>query len=173
MERKVPKYENHKLRERKGKLLPEIEEITKRQAHGNCIEIFRLAWPCSQTFTLFRLRKMAVPVEISRYSFRVFVCACPFVISSIPGKSFTFLSLNLWFSYFGTFLSTWSKILLRILYYFRINMKFVLLQMSAGSQIQMAPQATVNSGQPVHSQDSNMSTGKFINHNIHVEALRN
>ncbi|PSN33437.1 Serine/threonine-protein kinase tousled-like 1 [Blattella germanica] len=31
--------------------------------------------------------------------------------------------------------------------------------MSAGSQIQMAPQATVNSGQPVHSQDSNMSTG--------------
>jgi hypothetical protein len=33
--------------------------------------------------------------------------------------------------------------------------------MSAGSQIQMAPQATVNSGQPVHSQDSNMSTGMF------------
>ncbi|KAJ4431239.1 hypothetical protein ANN_19836 [Periplaneta americana] len=30
--------------------------------------------------------------------------------------------------------------------------------MSTGSQIQMAPQATVNSGQPVHSQDSNMST---------------
>lgn len=34
--------------------------------------------------------------------------------------------------------------------------------MSAGSQIQMAPQSTVNSGQSVHSQDSNMSTGKFI-----------
>jgi len=33
-------------------------------------------------------------------------------------------------------------------------------QMSAGSQIQMAPQTTVNSGQAVHSQDSNMSTGK-------------
>lgn len=32
--------------------------------------------------------------------------------------------------------------------------------MSAGSQIQMAPQSTVNSGQSVHSQDSNMSTGK-------------
>ncbi|XP_043274252.1 serine/threonine-protein kinase tousled-like 2 isoform X3 [Venturia canescens] len=32
-------------------------------------------------------------------------------------------------------------------------------QMSAGSQIQMAPQSTVNSGQSVHSQDSNMSTG--------------
>ena len=45
---------------------------------------------CSQTFTLFRLIKMAVPVEISRYSFRVFVCACPSVISSIPGKSFHF-----------------------------------------------------------------------------------
>ncbi|XP_011297224.1 serine/threonine-protein kinase tousled-like 2 isoform X2 [Fopius arisanus] len=34
-----------------------------------------------------------------------------------------------------------------------------LSQMSAGSQIQMAPQSTVNSGQSVHSQDSNMSTG--------------
>ncbi|XP_076297834.1 tousled-like kinase isoform X8 [Lasioglossum baleicum] len=32
-------------------------------------------------------------------------------------------------------------------------------KMSAGSQIQMAPQSTVNSGQSVHSQDSNMSTG--------------
>ncbi|XP_018564588.1 serine/threonine-protein kinase tousled-like 2 isoform X6 [Anoplophora glabripennis] len=32
-------------------------------------------------------------------------------------------------------------------------------QMSAGSQIQMAPQSTVNATQPVHSQDSNMSTG--------------
>ena len=31
-----------------------------------------------------------MPVEISRYSFRVFVCACPSVISSIPGKSFHF-----------------------------------------------------------------------------------
>ena len=41
----------------------------------------------SQTFTIFRLRKTAEPVEISVYSFRVFVCACRFVISSIPGKS--------------------------------------------------------------------------------------
>ncbi|KAJ8984792.1 hypothetical protein NQ317_003706 [Molorchus minor] len=32
-------------------------------------------------------------------------------------------------------------------------------RMSAGSQIQMAPQSTVNTTQPVHSQDSNMSTG--------------
>ncbi|XP_074031835.1 tousled-like kinase isoform X6 [Leptinotarsa decemlineata] len=31
--------------------------------------------------------------------------------------------------------------------------------MSAGSQIQMAPQSTINVTQPVHSQDSNMSTG--------------
>ena len=31
---------------------------------------------CSKTFTLFRLIKTAVPVEISRYSFRVFSCAC-------------------------------------------------------------------------------------------------
>ncbi|XP_058795995.1 serine/threonine-protein kinase tousled-like 2 isoform X10 [Phymastichus coffea] len=35
----------------------------------------------------------------------------------------------------------------------------LLSQMSAGSQIQMAPQATLNSGQSVHNQDSNMSTG--------------
>ena len=41
-------------------------------------------------FTLFWMKKTAVPVEISRYSFRVFVCACPSVISSIPGKSFHF-----------------------------------------------------------------------------------
>lgn len=34
--------------------------------------------------------------------------------------------------------------------------------MSAGSQIQMAPQSTVNSGQSVHSQDSNMSTGEYF-----------
>ena len=47
---------------------------------------------CSETFTLFRLKKTAVPVEISRYSFRLFVCACPSVISSIPGKSFRFNS---------------------------------------------------------------------------------
>ena len=33
---------------------------------------------CSQTFTLFRLRKTAVPVKIFRYSFRVFVCALSF-----------------------------------------------------------------------------------------------
>ncbi|XP_063620749.1 serine/threonine-protein kinase tousled-like 2 isoform X7 [Cydia splendana] len=31
--------------------------------------------------------------------------------------------------------------------------------MSAGAQIQMAPQTTVNTGQPLHNQDSNMSTG--------------
>ncbi|CAG4911220.1 unnamed protein product [Colias eurytheme] len=40
--------------------------------------------------------------------------------------------------------------------------------MSAGSQIQMAPQTTVNTGQPVHNQDSNMSTGKlFICDDMH------
>lgn len=31
--------------------------------------------------------------------------------------------------------------------------------MSAGAQIQMAPQASVTATQPAHSQDSNMSTG--------------
>ena len=31
-----------------------------------------------------------MPVEIFRYSFRVFSCACPTVISSISGTSFHF-----------------------------------------------------------------------------------
>ena len=35
VERKVPKYEKHKIRERKMKLLPKIEEITVGQAHAN------------------------------------------------------------------------------------------------------------------------------------------
>jgi hypothetical protein len=39
-------------------------------------------------------------------SFCVFVCVWPFVIPSIPGKSFHFPFPNLWFSYFGTFFST-------------------------------------------------------------------
>ena len=42
---------------------------------------------CSQTFTLFRLIKTAVPVEISWYSFCVLACACPSVISSISDIS--------------------------------------------------------------------------------------
>ncbi|KAL0111453.1 hypothetical protein PUN28_012977 [Cardiocondyla obscurior] len=40
-----------------------------------------------------------------------------------------------------------------------LEARFLGARMSAGSQIQMAPQTTVNSGQTVHSQDSNMSTG--------------
>ncbi|XP_012250213.1 serine/threonine-protein kinase tousled-like 2 isoform X7 [Bombus vosnesenskii] len=40
-----------------------------------------------------------------------------------------------------------------------LEARFLGARMSAGSQIQMAPQSTVNSGQSVHSQDSNMSTG--------------
>ena len=68
---------------------------------------------CSQTFTLFRLRKTSVPVEIPRYSFRVFVCACPLLISSIPGKSFYFP-----FPYFVIF----------VLQYFPFHMVFNILQ---------------------------------------------
>ena len=41
MERKVPKYENHKLRERKVKILKGIEEITKGQAHTNTRKLYR------------------------------------------------------------------------------------------------------------------------------------
>jgi len=35
------------------------------------------------------------------------------------------------------------------------------LQMSAGSHIQMAPQSTINTSQPILNQDSNMSTGNY------------
>jgi hypothetical protein len=45
---------------------------------------------CSQTFALFWLRKMAMPVKIFRLSFRVSTCACPTVTSSVVGKSFHF-----------------------------------------------------------------------------------
>ncbi|XP_044753483.1 serine/threonine-protein kinase tousled-like 2 isoform X5 [Coccinella septempunctata] len=40
-----------------------------------------------------------------------------------------------------------------------LEARFMGARMSAGSQIQMAPQSIVNTTQPVHSQDSNMSTG--------------
>ncbi|XP_018321165.1 serine/threonine-protein kinase tousled-like 2 isoform X4 [Agrilus planipennis] len=40
-----------------------------------------------------------------------------------------------------------------------LEARFLGARMSAGSQIQMAPQTTINTVQPVHSQDSNMSTG--------------
>ena len=49
-----------------------------------------LAPLCLQTFALFWLREKAVPDEILRYSFRVFSCACPTVITSISGKSLHF-----------------------------------------------------------------------------------
>ena len=51
---------------------------------------YNISVECSQTFTPFWSIKTAVPVEISWYSFRVFSCAYPTVISSIPGKSFHF-----------------------------------------------------------------------------------
>ena len=48
VERKVPKYENHKFRERKVKTYQELKRSPKdrhTQTHGNCIEIFRQARP--------------------------------------------------------------------------------------------------------------------------------
>ena len=118
MERKVPKYENHKIRERK------VKTLTRNWRDHWRIDTQKLYWDistgkavfinqkrvnvcehmtkmaslasdaifvvCSQTFTLFLLIKAAMPLEISRYSFCVFSCACPSVISSISGKSFHF-----------------------------------------------------------------------------------
>ena len=79
-----------------------------RHGHLFQLEENKSFWTHNKDFTLFWLKKTVVPVKISQYSFRVFVCVCPSVISSILVRVFTFLSLNLWFSYFGTFLSTWS-----------------------------------------------------------------
>ena len=45
---------------------------------------------CSHTFALLWLRKTALSVEIFWLSSRVFMCACPMMISSIFGKSFHF-----------------------------------------------------------------------------------
>ena len=59
----------------KWKLLPGIEEITKGQAHTNT---WKLYWDISTGTAIFfnrKIEKTAVPVEISRYSFCVFVCA--------------------------------------------------------------------------------------------------
>jgi hypothetical protein len=41
VERKVPKYEYHNKRERKGKTLAKIEEISRGKAHGNLFIIFQ------------------------------------------------------------------------------------------------------------------------------------
>ena len=57
--------------------------------------------------SLFWLMNTAVPVEISRYSFCVPILQ--WSLQFLVGV-FTFLSLILWYSYLGTFLSTWSLI---------------------------------------------------------------
>ena len=84
---------------------------------------------CSHTFTLFWLRKTSETFEIFRWSFHVFTCAFPSVISSIFGKSFPFpfacfvllfhslhyifrcyssITLNFYFCYLCNF--SWSEI---------------------------------------------------------------
>ena len=74
------------------------------KTHGNCIEIFRQAWP--------------VPVEISRYSFCV-----PITQWSLQYllRVFTFLSLILCYSHFGTFLCTWSALSFVLWYLYGIS----------------------------------------------------
>ena len=47
VERKVLKYENHKIRERKNSYqkLKRSPRVRHTITQGNCIEIFRQAWP--------------------------------------------------------------------------------------------------------------------------------
>ena len=62
---------------------------------------------------------MAMPVKISRYSFHCF--RVPVLQWSLQFlvRVFTFLSLILWYSYFGTFLSTWF-----IIFFFCLKNKY-------------------------------------------------
>ena len=92
VERKVPEYENHKLRERKVKTLTRNWRDHKRIATHKHTETVSRYFDWQAVF-------------LNRKSFHV-----PIVLWSLQFlvRVFTFLSLNLWFSYFGTFLSTWS-----------------------------------------------------------------
>ena len=49
-------------------------QIKGKESENSYQELNRSRKGCSETFTLFRLRKTTVPVEISRFSFRVCVC---------------------------------------------------------------------------------------------------
>ena len=68
------------------------QELKRSQKDRHTQNTWKLYRDISTGTAVFlnRKRKTAVPVEISRYSFCVFVCACPSVISSIPGKRFHF-----------------------------------------------------------------------------------
>ena len=100
MERKEPKYEYHKIRERKVKTLTRNWRDywrTGTRTHTETVSRYLAIFINRKRvntfyFTLFWWRQTAVPVEISWYSFRVCSCACPSVISSISGKSFCFPS---------------------------------------------------------------------------------
>ena len=87
------------------------------QTHGNCIEIFRQARPSFslETPSLSCVHKHLLSSDwerrpcLSKYLNTVYVCLCVLRWSlQFLVRVFTFLSLNLWFSYFGTFLSMWS-----------------------------------------------------------------
>ena len=73
MERKVPKYEKHKIRDNflYISLHPFLSQSPGGTFHELCSDAIFVV--CLQTFALFWLRKTAVPVEILRYSFRVLV----------------------------------------------------------------------------------------------------
>ena len=68
---------HYKVRKRKVKTLTRIEEITEGWAHENTRKLYRViltgtaAVINQKIFTLFRLIKTAVPVEISQYTFCV------------------------------------------------------------------------------------------------------
>ena len=102
VERKVPKYENHKIREKKVKTLTRnwsdhrrigtqkhTETVTRYfDGHGHLYQL-------EESKCLWTHAKMASLESWWK----------------VPLRVFAFLSLILWFSYFGTFLSSWSIII--------------------------------------------------------------
>ena len=68
-----------------GKFKRKLSEVNTTKLTSDAICVM-----CSLTFILFWLRKTVVIVKIFRFSFRMFACLFPTVISSIFDKSFPF-----------------------------------------------------------------------------------
>ena len=88
VERKVPKYKNQKLWERKVKTLTRNwRDHWRTGTHKQTETVSRYFDRHGRLYQSEEgLIKTAVPVEISLYSFCVFACACPSVTSSISDK---------------------------------------------------------------------------------------
>ena len=83
-------FKSHKIRERNVKILTRNWRDHWRTGTWKHTETVSRNFDRHGSLYQSWLKKTAVPVEISRYSFSVFSCASPSVISSISGRSFHF-----------------------------------------------------------------------------------